>query len=578
MADNFEKIFKMFHTLRHYRKSQLGWYLYYRVRKLLPVSWWFSCKVPSGITIDAEKKEKLRSFAKIWAETSYWNQSEVDRIINGEVEYAGEKYPLSRFLMGVEDGISPLARYGLHSFEFLWKLCLFYLSSGNEDIERLAKNCVLEWINSNPPGKPISWDPYPTSYRIRYILSACAIWNWNESQILESVFLQIRYLLKSLEFHLLGNHLIQNLCGLLVGAELFSLEIKDKVLEMLEKELREQILEDGGHYERVPMYHFHVLIDLLWLTAVLEPVPEFLENAIERMLRFAKDITLSDGNYPLFGDSVYYHLPSWNEVSYVAGKLTNIKIKDNGSEANLVKLADSGYYLFRYGSKGERNIELVVRAGKPGPDYQLAHAHCDQLSYEMLIEGKRFIVDSGINGYAGSLYRSFQRSTRAHNTVWIEGVEQLEGWGVFRVARRGRCLVEEARFEDDTFKFIATYHFYTGEKHRRIIEFNYPYMKVSDEVFCLPKSYSVFNFIHFHPNVDVEAQDSCIIATGYGIRVKLLVYGNTCVSLVKGVKDLSQGWYSERFGLSVPNSVVIMEKQNNERSKYLILKYQQKIE
>lgn len=586
MTIDLKKLLKMLYTLRYYRKSQLAWYLYYRARKLLPLSFWFTPKIPSSLTTDKKKMEKLKKFTKIWAESSSRYLIDAQKIFSSQFEYAGENCSIDYFHTSKQDNLSPLGKYGLHSFEPLWRLCLSYYHTNNNSIEELIKDCIVNWTKNNPPGTPLSWDPYPISFRIRYTLSACAMWGWNDPQILESVWTQIQYLYRSLEFHLLGNHIIQNLCGLLVGVEVFSLPFKNEILRLLKKELKEQILEDGGHYERVPMYHYHVLIDLLWLVAVLDPIPEFLIHTITKMLKFASNINLSDGNFPQFGDSAFYHLPNWEEISYVAKRLLNIELNNEKLSTGLIKLPDSGYYIFSYHKKNKLNhsknnkpyVELVIRAGKTGPDYQLAHAHSDQLSYEMLINGIRFVVDSGIHGYAGSPLRPFQRSSRAHNIVCFDEVEQLETWGVFRVARRGKCEVEKVISDGETFKFHGTYHFYTGEKHKRIIEFNYPILSIRDEIYCQPKRRIFYNFIHFAPTVSIEPKNNCIIATISEINIKLIIDRTCFYSLVKGLDNFDQGWYSQRFGDFIANPVLVMEKHNTVKANSIEFEYRYQFE
>ncbi|MCX8065308.1 MAG: heparinase II/III family protein [Candidatus Hydrogenedentes bacterium] len=580
MIDYLGKFLNILHSARYYKPSQLKWYFYYRVRNFLPISLWFSPNVPLEIQIEERKKESLRRYAKLWAEHISLKKEEIDSILEGRVKFAGEEFCLNESLEGTKVKISPLASYELHSFDFIWKLCIYYFQSFDERIEKFVKDCIVRWIELNPPGTPVSWDPYPTSFRIRYVLTAYSIWGWNDEQILHSVWLQLQYLTRSLELHLLGNHILQNLCGALVGAEVVSPEFKENLLKTLCIELEEQILEDGGHYERVPMYHFHVLCDLLWLLAVLDPMPLFIKETVIKMLKFGEGITLSDGNYPLFGDSVYEHLPRCEEILHVGYKLTGIVPQTNIPKKALKDFPHSGYYLFKCQTVGKRDIEMVIKGGEPGPYFQLAHAHSDQLSYELLVDGKRFVVDSGVDGYAGSKYRLFQRSSKAHNIIWIDGVDQLEAWGTFRVARRGRCEVEEVKTEP-LFRFVGRYYYYTGERIKRTVELNYPFLSIKDEVMCRPDRRFVYNFVHFHPNVNVVLEDSgnnCIIATGYGIQVNLDIIGTDSVELVKGLRDYSQGWYSERFGYTVPNNVVVMLKRNTEHSKVLMFEYKFRFE
>ncbi len=192
--------------------------------------------------------------------------------------------------------LSPLARYGLYSFDFLWDLCLSYLQhpdSRYSDLRKVVSMNGFKKIN----GPPVSWEPYPTSYRIRYWILAMHLWQWDDKEILDSLTVQTKWLYKSIEYHLRANHVIQNLCGLIISSALLFPEYLPELLKKLEKELNEQILDDGGHYERCPMYHLHVLLDLLPVIAILEQVPEFLIAAVKKMVHFLKHLTRTDGDY-----------------------------------------------------------------------------------------------------------------------------------------------------------------------------------------------------------------------------------------------------------------------------------------
>ena len=97
----------------------------------------------------------------------------------------------------------------------------------------------------------------------------------------------------------------------------------------------------------------------------------------------------------------------------------------------------SGYYAV---NDFAREDFLIVDAGPVCPDYLPAHAHADMLNYELVIRGRRVIVDSGVYEYQAGAWRDYFRSTRAHNTVEINRENQSEVWSSFRVARRARPL------------------------------------------------------------------------------------------------------------------------------------------
>ena len=78
------------------------------------------------------------------------------------------------------------------------------------------------------------------------------------------MYAQYLHLQKKLELHLLGNHYLENLKAVMLGALYFKEPgVYDDYKSRLLEELEEQILPDGMHYERSPMYHKIVLEDLM---------------------------------------------------------------------------------------------------------------------------------------------------------------------------------------------------------------------------------------------------------------------------------------------------------------------------
>ncbi|MGC9053877.1 MAG: heparinase II/III domain-containing protein, partial [Candidatus Hydrogenedens sp.] len=336
----------------------------------------------------------------------------------------------------------------------------------------------------------------------------------------------------------------------------FPSELPD-LLQKLEIELREQILEDGGHYERSPMYHLHVFLDLLAVLAILKNTPEFLKETLSRMFTFLENITLSDGDTPLFGDTVHRHLPSSEKVLCVAEKYI-----PNGNKYTFQNKSEyfpqSGYYLYK--NNHNPQFEIVIKAGEAGPSFQLAHAHSDQLSYEFLIEKQRVIVDSGMHGYRGSPFRSFQRSTRAHNTIYIEGEEQLECWSTFRVARRGKVLWTSWKPYKEGQLFAGKYQYFNGTIHFRSL-----FILPQEGFLCWDwvKTYKqkpIYNLLHLHPSIEVQIINSFVLLQCDKIKISLYSIQNEMIEIVAGNRFPHQGWYSEFFGTADPNPVLVLKK------------------
>ena len=183
------------------------------------------------------------------------------------------------------------------------------------------------------------------------------------------------------------------------------------------------------------MYHNIVLEGLIKACTALKeygyPAAE-LEQLVQKMLDAAWSMEESLNRIPLFndgGDNVAKSLEALAEAADV-----HIGIRPVYRSS----FPDAGFYLFR-----QNDWKLIVDAGQPGPSYIPGHAHCDALSVELYKNGEPVITNCGTYAYQSDLRDRF-RNTAAHNTVMINGQEQSQCWGAFRIARRSKVTVLEA--------------------------------------------------------------------------------------------------------------------------------------
>ncbi|MDP2821858.1 MAG: alginate lyase family protein [Sulfuritalea sp.] len=212
-----------------------------------------------------------------------------------------------------------------------------------------------------------------------------------------------------------------------------------KGLAILRREHAEQVLDDGGHFERSPMYHAIILEDLLDLIQLALRWPATVDAAAvagwrrqaARMLAWLETMTHPDGSIALFNDAaqdIAPHLAALSAYALALGIDAPVP-----ATAPLVALPDSGYVRVE---KGE--AVLLADVGEIGPDYLPGHAHADTLSFELSVFGQRVVVNSGTSEYGLGAERLRQRGTAAHSTVQIDGADSSEVWSGFRVARRAR--------------------------------------------------------------------------------------------------------------------------------------------
>ena len=122
--------------------------------------------------------------------------------------------------------------------------------------------------------------------------------------------------------------------------------------------------------------------------------------------------------------------------------------------------------------------------------------------------GRRVVTDSGVHGYEGDPLRDWCRSTRAHNTVEIDGQSQCEFWSVFRVGRRARP--RDVRFEPraDGFRLSAWHDGYQrlpgAPRHqRRFLWHPRGVLLVRDEI-ASGRPVTARSRLHLHPDCVVE--------------------------------------------------------------------------
>lgn len=292
-----------------------------------------------------------------------------------------------------------------------------------------SSEIIRRWIVENPRGRGPGWEPYPLSRRVVNWIKWLLGGGEATPEMLCSLAAQADHLSRRLEFHLLANHLFANAKALVFAGCFFEHDPwLRKGLELLEQEIPEQILADGGHFERSSMYHALVLEDVLDLVNLGRAYPGLLPDwspVAARMLGWLGQTLHPDGQIPFFNDACFGVAPEPRLLREYAARL--------GVEPAPVELGESGYIRL----ENERTV-VLFDAGPIGPDYQPGHAHADTLSFELSHRGRRVLVNSGISTYEAGPERQWQRGTAAHNTLRVDGLDQSEVWKAFRVARRAR--------------------------------------------------------------------------------------------------------------------------------------------
>jgi uncharacterized heparinase superfamily protein len=323
---------------------------------------------------------------------------------------------------------------------------------------------------------------------------------------------------------------------------------------ILRRQLVEQVLPHGEHFERSSMYHAIMLEALLDVADAARPVDAELarrcDGATVAMATFLRAILHPDGEIPLLGDACFGQSAAACPLIARAARGAD----ERPARAALQPTPSPGAHVWgqtwTYRNSGDF---VLFDAGPVGPDHLPAHAHADLLHLEASVAGRRLLVDSGVFDYALSPMRRYCRSTQAHNTLEIDDRNQCDMWSRFRMGHRG-WPGKLATGHADGFDWARAEH----NAYRRL---GVP--RVGRWIGCRPGgpwlcvdwcegtgAHRLVNRLHFHPDVTVEevaGDEVKLTLSGLALRLRFATTGQVTV-------DTS--WYCPELGLRLPRPVV----------------------
>ena len=525
-----------YHTLRHLRPSQF-------VRRA-----WFALRRPRPDTSPAPRRRQIPAavFPLPPLREGSLIEENVFRFLNVE-------RPLPEATGWHDPGADRLWLYNLHYFDDL-------NAAGRGRRRAWHERLVARWITENPPGFGAGWEPYPLSLRIvNWIKWACSGFSLSDAAV-HSLAVQARYLRRRLEYHLLGNHLLANAKALVFAGLFFdgdeSSEWLAAGLGILDREITEQVLADGGHFERSPMYHSIVLEDVLDLLAMGRVFPSVVPprtferwtDVAGRMFTWLAAMCHPDGNIAFFNDSAFGIALTPSQLSACARAL-GLTISAPPDE-EILRLEPSGYVRIR-----RDRLQILFDAAPVGADYIPGHAHADTLSFELSLGTVRVLTNSGISTYTFGPRRAWQRSTAAHNAVEVDGEDSSEVWSAFRVARRARPFDLAVERSESALRVACSHDGYRRLKgepvHRRSIELRERVLRVSDSISGTGNHQAAGHF-HFHPGTRVQETTAgdWMIFLPQGTQWRLV--GRNGLQLTR-----EEGEYSPEFGKSIVRPVLV---------------------
>jgi len=552
------KAFRWWYILRYHRPSQLVMRLVRTAEiRLTHKRWAQRCSRPLDVMPSIRDNPELTALSRRKLQERFGSETSqrAERIAAGRYEFLHQEHTMPGpvdWRLAAWPGVAHLWRFHLHYHEFLLDLAAEGLATGRVDRLQKAWAVVLDWIEHNRLDDPRvlqdAWHPYCISRRLPVWIH---LWLASppdaecRQRILTSMLWQARYLQRHLEWDVRGNHLLENLRAMVLIAGFLAGPEADRWLSkastLLERELAEQILPHGEHFERSPMYHAQMVEAVLDVRDAVAGLDGALANRCHqtaaKMAHFLHTILHPDGHIPLLGDSCLdQRIPS--ELNRSTPALT--------PTSTARQLGD--YWVYRH-----RDDFLLFDAGPVGPAHLPAHAHADLLSLEASIHGRRLFVDSGVYNYADDPMRRYCRPSAAHNVLQIDGHAQCDLWSRFRMGYRGWPSPLVTGHAADFAWARATHNAY-----RRLgvpVVGRWLACRPGGPWFCVDwaqgrATHELTAWLHLHPEVTVRQVADA--------QFQLLL-GDTPLRLqwlTPGLATLAESWYCPQLGLRQKASVI----------------------
>jgi hypothetical protein len=493
-----------------------------------------------------------------------------------------------------------------------------YRATGDVRYASAVIEQLESWLEQCPFGRGMNWRN-PLELAIRLINWVWAIDLVRESGLVTGKF-QNR-LRHAVYLHLweitrkysrgssANNHRIGEAAGVFIASSYFrELDAAGRwqreSRQIINEEIIAQTYADGGSREQAMGYHVFVLQFLLLAAIVArktgEDFPAAYWSRLQRMLEFLGALSEGGTAPPMIGDSDDGYVldlgdsrdrraifcigaglfrradfRAWGDTygeaaQWLLGRSSREEFdaeESTPASGLLVSGAfpESGYYLLQCGYKSRSDrISVVFDCGDLGFKSIAAHGHADALSFTLRAFGADVFIDPGTYDYFSyPAWRAYFRSTRAHNTLVVDGLDQSVMLGPFLWGARAdaRCIAWAPRLQGG--KVIGEHNGYTRLAdpvlHRRTLELDERsrILTIQDDIVARgPHEIAAYFHLAEDAVLSVERPNCYSITVGGGI-VRLEVDARLGVNVLTGDDEPIGGWVSRGYHRKVPSPTLI---------------------
>ena len=411
----------------------------------------------------------------------------------------------------------------LHSFLWLTKI-------DRKNSKIVTKNIIRSWIDHFFNYEPNVWKMKITAKRIISWTSNTDITLENSDKLYKERFFtslikQSNFLLKNLNSLLYLPDKIICCAAIILSGIIFkenNFNYKIGVKE-LEKVIKTYFDQEGFPKSRNPEEVFisikYLILIREWFREAQKPIPDFLNDIIQKCGNCYSFLSCSDKKFPLFNGASEINYKDYDVF------LKNLKYKFNNQNhelASLIKVKN-------------KKIDFFMDCGNPPQNKFAKYSQAGCLSFELISNKQKIITNSGYGKYFSEKLASLSRSTAAHSTLYINNTSSC----IFQKNKfinkvYGNSLIKKHKIisknytENKEFYFISASHNGYEKKFGCIHKRSIKIFKNEDKIIGLDEieknknySNSLIYFIRFHiyPEIKItktKAGNSILISLSNG--------------------------------------------------------------
>jgi len=408
---------------------------------------------------------------------------------------------------------------------FLW---LAKLDRKNNKI--ITKNIIKSWIDKFYNYDVNTWKMEITAKRIIAWSSNADLTLEDSDKIYKKKFLlslvkQSNFLIKNLNNQFYDPSKIISCAAVILSGMIFkehdsSYKIGIKELEKIIKtHFDENGFPKSRNTEEVFISIKYLILIREWLKEAQKPIPDFLNEIIQKCGNCYSMLSCSNKQFPLFNGATEINHKDYDIfLKTLKYKFTN----KNHEIADLIKIK-------------KKKFEFFIDCGNPPPNNFLKYYQAGCLSFELISNKQKIICNSGYGKYLTPRLALLSRSTAAHSTLYINDTSScIFQKNIFINNFYGNSLVQKHRVisknyvDDIDFYFVSASHNGYEKKFGYIHKRSIKILKGEDKIFgkdelrkTKSSAHNLIYFIRFHiyPEAKVaktKAGNSILISLSNG--------------------------------------------------------------